>query len=211
MPLYGSLFVADGTKESLLGIWEAIIANTGVQVRTNERVESVQRNTEGQFAVTTSRGSYAARHVVLAMGKRGTPRRLGVPGEELPKVTYRLIEADDYAGKHVLVVGGGDSAVEAALALAKAGRNHVTLSYRGEAFQRARERNRSLLEEAAAAHRVRVLLSSHVDRIDPDAVTLNVNGAVEQLGNDFVFVMIGGDSPEDFLRRTGIEIVAKTL
>jgi predicted flavoprotein YhiN len=78
LPLYGTLYVADGTKEALLSVWETILANTRVRVRTNESVESVQRNTRG-FAVSTGKNVYHAPYVVLAVGKRGTPRRLGVP------------------------------------------------------------------------------------------------------------------------------------
>ncbi|HTK96238.1 MAG TPA: NAD(P)-binding domain-containing protein, partial [Terriglobales bacterium] len=108
IPLYGPLYVGDGSKEALLAVWETIIANTGVQIRTNERVESVQKNSAG-FHVLTPKGDYRARHVVLALGKRGSPRKLDVSGEELPKVAYRLIEADTYEGKDIVVVGGGDS------------------------------------------------------------------------------------------------------
>lgn len=207
IPLYGSLYVADGSKEALLAVWETIIANTGVQIHTQEKVERVQKNAAG-FHVTTARGDYRARHVVLALGKRGTPRKLGVPGEELSKVAYRLIEADSYEDKDVLVVGGGDSAIEAALALGRAGHNRVTLCHRGESFQRARQRNRDLL---VAAARIRVLLRTTVERIEPDRVLLRGPAVPLQLKNDFVFVLIGGHSPEDFLRATGVEIVEKQL
>lgn len=207
IPLYGSLYVADGSKEALLSVWETIIANTGVQIRTQEKVERVQRNSAG-FHVTTAKGDYRARHVVLALGKRGTPRKLGVPGEELSKVAYRLIEADSYEDKNVLIVGGGDSAIEAALALSRAGHNRVTLCHRRESFERARQRNRDLL---AAAARIRVLLRTTVERIEPDRVLLRGPAVPIDLPNDFVFVLIGGHSPEDFLRATGIEIVQKQL
>jgi thioredoxin reductase len=211
MPLYGNLYVADGTKEALLRVWEAIVANTGVQVHTNERVDGVKKNSEGLFVLTTSKSSYLARNVVLSLGKRGTPRRLGIRGEELPKVTYRLIEADSYQGSDVLVVGGGDSAIEAAIALSKASRNRVTLSYRGDGFQRARERNRKLLKEAETLGTVRVILNSNLKDIEVDKVQVESSGSVVTLKNDFVFVLIGGESPEDFLRKVGVEIVEKTI
>ena len=211
MPLYGNLYVADGTKETLLSVWEAIVANTGVQVRTNERVELVKKNGNGMFSIDTSKGAYSAQNVVLAIGKRGTPRRLGVPGEELPKVTYRLIEADSYEGCSVLIAGGGDSAIEAALALSKAGRNRVTLSYRGGDFQRARERNQRLLTEAEGKGVITVLRNSHVREISSNTVTAEVSGSTIRLENDFVFVLIGGESPEEFLLKLGVEIVEKTV
>lgn len=210
IPLYGSLYVADGTKETLLSVWETILANTGVKVQTKERVERVQRNGEG-FHLATPKGLYLARHVVLAMGRRGTPRRLGVPGEDLAKVSYRLIEAETYEDRDVLVVGGGDSAIEAALALSRSGKNRVTLSHRGDTFHRARERNQQRLETAEKVRGVQVLRSSNVVEIRDDSVTLDCGGARSEIPNHFVFVLVGGESPEDFLRKIGIEIVEKAL
>jgi thioredoxin reductase (NADPH) len=210
MPLYGPLYVSDGTKETLLSVWETILANTGVRVRTNERVERVKKNGQG-FVVDTTKGQYHAKNVVLALGRRGTPRRLEVPGEELAKVAYQLIEAETYEGKDILVVGGGDSAIEAALGLSKHKRNRVTLSYRGEAFQRARERNQKFLAEAEAQGQLQILRSSNVAEIQASKVQVNAAGKAVELPNDFVFILIGGSSPEDFLKRTGIEIVEKSL
>jgi thioredoxin reductase (NADPH) len=171
MPLYGNLYIADGTKESLVSVWENIIANTGVEVRTEERGLSVARKGDA-LETTTSKGVYYAKAVVLAIGKRGTPRRLGVPGEDLSKVAYRLIEAETYEDKDVLVVGGGDSAIEAALALGRSKRNRVTLSYRQDTFSRARERNQKFLAEAEAAGTVSILRKSQVREIAKGAVTL---------------------------------------
>jgi putative YpdA family bacillithiol system oxidoreductase len=211
MPLYGSLYVADGTKEALLSVWETILANTGVEVQTNERVQAIQKNADGAFVVNSAKSSYLARTVVLALGKRGTARRLNVPGEDLAKVTYRLIEADSYLGRNVLVVGGGDSAIEAALALSKADRNRVTLSYRGGQFHRVRERNHKLLKEAETRGSVKVLLNSIVTEISAHRVQLESGGSTVTVENDFVLALIGGESPEDFLRKAGVEIVEKTL
>jgi len=210
IPLYGSLYVGDGTKEALLSVWETILANTGVRVQTNERVERVRKNA-ASFQVESAKGRYHARCVVLAMGRRGTPRRLGVPGEELAKVSYRLIEADSYEGHDVLVVGGGDSAIEAALALSRSGKNRVTLSYRGEDFRRARERNQQRLAAAEKEASIRILRNSNVAEIRHDSVTLACGATPVDLSNHYVFVLIGGESPEEFLRKTGIEIVEKPL
>ena len=210
MPLYGSLYVGDGTKESLLSVWETILANTGVQVQTREAVEAILR--QGPvFQVTTSKRQYRTKNVVLALGKRGTPRKLGISGEELSKVTYRLIEADSYEDKDILLVGGGDSAIEAALALSKASRNRVTLSYRGNTFDRARERNRKMLDEAEQQGRVKILRNSQVSRIMPHCVQLVCGDRAYELPNHYVFLLLGGESPEAFLRKTGIEIVEKVI
>ncbi len=210
IPLYGALYVGDGTKEALLSVWEAIIANTGVRIRTNERVESVQKNAAG-FHVLTPRGDYRARYVVLALGKRGTPRKLGVAGEGLPKVSYRLIEAESYEDKDILIIGGGDSAIEAALALSRSGKNRVSLSYRGDSVRRARERNREQLERACREDRIQLLLNSQVRQITERQVQLDIKGRESVISNDFTFVLIGGESPEEFLRKVGIEIVEKAI
>lgn len=210
MPLYGSLYIADSTKEALLSVWESIIANTGVRIQTNTRVEGVRR-ADGFFEVMSTRGVILGRYVVLATGKRGSPRRLGVPGEDLDKVAYRLIEADTYEDKDIMVSGGGDSAIEAALALSKAGRNHVTLSYRGGRFDRARQRNQEHLEVAESQGRIRVERNSHVREILPHSAVLECGGKREELPNDFVFVLIGGESPEGLLQRIGVEIVEKSI
>ena len=209
-PLYGSLYIADGTKESLVSVWENIIHNTGVKVRTNERVEEVAR-TNGCFTVQTSLGKYKAENVVLALGKRGTPRSLEVPGEDMSKVSYRLIEAETYEGKDILVVGGGDSAIGAALALSRSNRNRVTLSYRKDDFSRARDRNQAFLKEAEDDGRLTILRSSTVKEITESSVTLSLKDGATEIPNDYIFVLIGGVSPEGFLRKTGIEIVEKTV
>lgn len=210
IPLYGTLYVGDGTKEALLSVWETIIADTGVQIRTNEKVEVVQKNSAG-FHVKTGRGDYRARFVVLALGKRGTPRKLGVEGENLPKVSYRLIEADSYEDKDILVVGGGDSAVEAALALSRSGKNRVALSYRGDSFRRARERNREQLQKAEREGRLRLILRSTIEQINAEVALLISPVGKITLPNDFVFALIGGESPDQFLKKIGIDIVEKTI
>jgi len=210
IPLYGSLYVGDGTKEALLAVWETIVTNTGVRIQTNERLERVERNRAG-FVVESPRGRYHARYVVLALGRRGSPRRVGVPGEDFSKVTYRLIEAETYQEKDVLVVGGGDSALEAALALSRAGTNRVTLCHRGADFQRARERNQQLLEATAGQGRIQVLRNSRLTTFLPQAVQLDCAGQPRELANDYVFALLGGESPEDSLRKMGIEIVEKAL
>ncbi|MDP2996117.1 MAG: NAD(P)-binding domain-containing protein [Bryobacterales bacterium] len=212
MPLYGSLYIADGAKEALLSVWETIIANTRVRIRTNERVESIRRAGDGGlFALATSKSTYEVRNVILALGKRGVPRRLGVPGEDLAKVTYRLIEAEAYENRDILIAGGGDSAIEAALAVSKRGRNRVTLAYRGDDFERARERNQQMLAQREAEGLLRVLRTTQVREILADKVRLSVRNETMELPNDFVIVVIGGESPEDFLRKTGVEIVEKAV
>jgi thioredoxin reductase/NAD-dependent dihydropyrimidine dehydrogenase PreA subunit len=210
VPLYGDLWVADGSKEALLEVWQSVIARTRIEVRTGERVEDVARE-PGRFRVRAGEREYLARAVVLALGRRGTPRRLGVPGEELEHVVYEVIEMEAFAGTRVLVVGGGDSAVETALGLANQPETTVMLSYRGRDFARVKERNRLKLEEAVARRRLTVLLESQVREIGRGSVALERGGTVENLPADWVIVRIGGEAPYPFLERIGVRIVRKEI
>jgi thioredoxin reductase (NADPH) len=159
--------------------------------------------------VQTDRGSVSARSVLLAMGRRGTPRKLDVPGEESSKVVYRLVDAQQYAGRHVLVVGGGDSALEAAIALAEQPDTTVTLSYRSEAFSRVKAKNRERLELLRDAGRLTVLLSSKVKGIEQRAVSIEHGGQVRTLPNEAVIVCAGGELPTPLLRQIGIRFETK--
>lgn len=210
VPLYGDLWVADGSKESLLQIWETIVANTGLHVRTGQRVESIVRSGD-VFRVASSSYECHARRVVLALGRRGTPRRLGVPGEETGKVFYDIAEMEDFKGRRVLVVGGGDSAIESALGLANQPDTTVHLSYRGEDFARAKERNRDKIAVALEQGRVTPLFKSQVREVRGDVVILDVDGQSMILPNDDVIVRIGGDAPYTFLQQLGIRIVQKDV
>jgi putative YpdA family bacillithiol system oxidoreductase len=209
-PLYGDLWVSDASKETLLEIWQNVIARRGLKIETGERVERVEREIGG-FRITTPTVEYRARRVVLALGRRGTPRRLGVPGEDLDKVFYDIIEMEAFAGRRVLVVGGGDSAVESALGLANQPGTAVTLSYRGAEFARIKDRNRAKLERATADGRVRVWLESQVKEIRPDVVAVEHQGRFHLEPNDVVIVRIGGEAPFPFLERCGVRIVSKEI
>jgi thioredoxin reductase len=205
LPIYGKINVSSLRKEDLLDVWKDIIAKTGIEVRTGVKVDGVVRGDDGIFDVTTSAGSIRTQAVVLAVGRRGTPRKLGVNGEEQGKVAYRLIEPDDYAGKACLVVGGGDSAVEAAVALGEVGAT-THLSYRREVFARIKPKNQERLDAAIAARRVVPLLPSTVQRIGKDDVSLKMGDEEQVITNDYVFVFVGGVLPTEFLRNAGVEI-----
>jgi thioredoxin reductase (NADPH) len=207
LPIVGKVNMQLTSKEELLEFWRGIERRTGVPIRYGERVETVTRDGDG-FVVRTTKGELRTHSVLLAVGRRGTPRKLGVPGEDLSKVVYRLIEPEQYSGQRVLVVGGGDSALEAAASLAEANAS-VALSYRGDAFQRAKTRNRERVAEAARLGRLEVLLKSQVREIAPQAVVLTQEARKLKLANDAVIVNAGGVLPTEFLKGIGIEVETK--
>ncbi len=210
VPVYGRLWLSDGSKESLLRVWETVVAETGLHLRTGQRVLDVVPSGD-LFRVVTEGREVHARRVILALGRRGTPRRLGVPGEELDKVFYDVTEMEAFQGRRVLVVGGGDSAVESALGLAHQAGTVVHLSYRGTGFTRVKERNRAKLDAAIAEGRVQPLLESTVEEIRSDIVVLATADGPRLLPNDNVIVRIGGDAPYAFLERLGIRMVQKDV
>ncbi|TFG86165.1 MAG: FAD-dependent oxidoreductase [Chromatiales bacterium] len=205
LPMVGKVRLKDTSKESLLEFWREVEADTGVRIRYGERLLSVSPEKDG-FTAVTSKGSYSVRAILLAIGRRGTPQTLGVPGEDLPKTTYRLIEPEQYRDRRVLVVGGGDSAIEAACSLADAAAADVTIAYRSAAFTRAKQRNRERVQSEAAAGRVRLLLESTVTAIEPDQVRLNHSGQTVLLPNDTVIVNAGGVLPTPFLNSMGVAV-----
>jgi len=208
LPLFGKMKFNEVSKEALLAFWQDIVKRANLRIRFNEPMQSIER-AGGGFVVKTPRGSYKAGSVLLAVGRRGSPRKLGVPGEEQSKVVYRLVDAEQYRGRRVLVVGGGDSALEAALALGEQPGTKSALSYRGKAFDRVKPKNRERLQQAAAAKRVQVLLESQVESIGARDVTLRANGKELKLPNDAVIVCAGGVLPIDLLKKVGIQFEEK--
>jgi thioredoxin reductase/NAD-dependent dihydropyrimidine dehydrogenase PreA subunit len=208
LPLVGKVQFRNTSKEELLKFWTDISKRHGLNVRYRERVETIERQ-DGVFFIKTTQGQYRASAVLLAIGRRGTPRKLGVPGEELPKVVYRLIDPEQYRGREVVVVGGGDSALEAAASVAELGDTKVILSYRGDAFQRAKSRNRERVQTASSQGRLKVMLSSQIREIHPHEVLLQQSGRELRVDNDAVIVNAGGILPNDFLRTIGIQVETK--
>ncbi len=208
LPLIGKVHFRNTSKEELLAFWTDACRNSGLDISYQERVESVSRH-DGLFVVKTSKRELRASSVLLAIGRRGTPRKLGVPGEDLSKVVYRLIDPEQYRGRRVLVVGGGDSALEAAASIAELGATPVTLSYRGEAFQRAKPRNRQRVEQASAGGQLEILLNSQVTRILADEVEIKHAGKPLVRKNDAVIISAGGVLPNDFLKSIGIRVETK--
>jgi len=191
------------SKEELLETWDRALDKTGVRVEEGVKVVGIEGE-DGAFTVVTPGDRLAAAKVVLAIGRRGTPRRLGVPGEDSEKVTYGLLDAEQYDRKRVLVVGGGDAALEAAIQIAEKVRAQVTISYRGEAFAKCREANRRKMDALVDAGRVRALLPSTVKEVRAREVILDSAGASTSIENDYVIACLGGELPVEFLKSVGV-------
>jgi len=203
-PMYGKFKKMQLSKENLLAFWDMILNRADFNVCTGEKVDDIQKGADRIFTVITNTNQYRARTVVLALGRAGEPRKLGAKGEDLPKVMYRLIEADHYINKKILVIGGGDSAVEAAMGLASQKGNQVTLSYRSERFSRIKERNATRIQEFTKSGKVRVLFNSNPVEFKPESVILEVAGQQQEIPNDFVWIFAGGTPPTAFLKKVGV-------
>lgn len=208
VPIYGKIRTGELSKEQLLALWKDIIAKAQLKVQGNEKVLGIVRD-DAKYAVKTSKRELRTRFVLLAIGRRGTPRKLGVPGEKLPKVMYRLLEPEHYHGQKILVVGGGDSAVESAVALSAQEANEVTLSYRNPVFARIKPGNQTRLNAAVKAGKLILMMESNVKEIKGNAVVLEQKGQTVTIANDSVFIFAGGILPNDFLKECGIAIETK--
>lgn len=208
LPLVGKVKLGEISKESLLEFWQDIVDRVGMPIRYGERLEKIVSIDDG-FAVRTAGADYRTRNVLLAIGRRGTPRKLAVPGEDLPKVVYRLVDPEQYRGKRVLVVGGGDSAIEAAVAIAGETGAHATLSYRGNAFGRVKPQNRERLAGAEKSGKLKVMLESSAVSIDQGHAVLEHNGGTVTIDNDAVIVCAGGILPTPMLKDIGVIVETK--
>jgi thioredoxin reductase len=207
IPIHGSLWLRDTTKEELISKWEEIIAETRLEIRSGEEVTGADKGEDGIFTVRTASGAYRSRNVILAVGTRGSPRKLGAGGETPERVEYVLTDPDAYANQCLLVVGGGDSAVEAAMSLADVPGTTVTLSYRRDAFGRIKARNKSRIEEYAGDGRIDLILSSTVSAIKPRTVVLKTAQGDKRIKNDVVFALLGAEPPTKLFESAGIRIV----
>jgi thioredoxin reductase (NADPH) len=210
-PLHGRFGKLKISKEELLRFWQKLHRQAGLKVNTSEKVEDIQREADGAFTIRSTKGRYRAWTVILALGRRGTPRKLDIKGEQLSKVMYSLIEADAYTGAKILVVGGGDSAVEAAMGLAHQKGNQVTLSYRRDAFSHIKERNAKRLPEYTKSGRLQVVFNSQPVEIREKSVLLEVAGQVREIANDYVWVFAGGTPPNEFLQQVGVQLGRRDL
>lgn len=208
LPLAGTFNFSELSKEEMIAFFEGIVEKTGLKINAGERVETVTREGD-HFEVKSTRTTYKTRTVLLTIGRRGTPRKLDVPGENQPKVVYRMIDPEQYRGQHVLVVGGGDSALEAASEIADQPGTTVTLSHRSESFSRAKLKNRERVKQAQEAGHLTVMFSSSVKRIGVNDVEVKWDDEARSFSNDAVIVCVGGILPTPFLESMGIQVETK--
>ena len=208
LPLAGKMQFKETTKEALLDFWKGVEKQTGIQVNYHEIVANVEKTGNG-FTVKTNRGEYLTDKILLSIGRRGTPRKLGIPGEDLAKVVYQLIDPEQYANQKVMIVGGGDSALEAALSIADVEGSEVSLSYRSDSFSRAKAKNRDRIEAYSAAGKINLYLSSTPTKIDADSITLDCSGKPIVLANNAIIINAGGILPTGLLKQMGIQVDTK--
>ena len=211
LPLHGKVNKTEFSKDELLELWNDVLQKNGIEIKEGEKVTSIEKNSD-HIIVKTGDKALTANAVLLAIGRRGSPRKLGINGEMCEKVSYRLIEPEHIQNKHVLVVGGGDSAIEAALALAEE-KNKVTISYRGESFARVKPKNFENISKAASSSKIEIIYNSTVKEICDKSVILGTdsNGVLSEreILNDLVYVFVGGELPNEFLQKAGIRITKK--
>jgi thioredoxin reductase/Pyruvate/2-oxoacid:ferredoxin oxidoreductase delta subunit len=209
LPLYGKVKLFETSKSALLDLWNAALSKNDITIKENTKVESITPE-NGIFNIVTLQGEHiTSKTVLLSIGRRGTPRKLGIAGEIQEKVAYRLLEPEDIKGKDIMVIGGGDSAIESALLLAD--QNKVTISYRSENFSRIKPKNKEKITEAIANGLVNVLFNTNPTSINKSSVTLATTGPGEELEikNDLVYIFAGGELPIQFLQKAGIHITKK--
>ena len=208
LPLHGKAKLFGTSKAELLDLWYAVLSKNDIDVQEHTKVESISPDGEAFMVKTNKGGEYKTQKVLLAIGRRGSPKKLGIPGEQLEKVAYRLLEPERIFNKKILVVGGGDSAVEAAIALAD--QNDVTLSYRKDKFWRIKHQNKERLNYTLGMNKLRVIHHSNLIKIENDQVMLQVGEKrATALPNDLVYIFAGGEMPVQFLKKTGVVVTKR--
>jgi len=208
LPLYGKVKLHDTSKSELLELWQKVLSENNISIRENTKVEKITGE-KGHFKLTTNAGEeLKSKNILLAIGRRGSPRKLNIPGEESEKVAYRLLEPEIIQNKNIIVVGGGDSAVEAALSVAE--QNKVILSYRKDTFNRIKPKNREKLNMAEDMGILELKYKSNLISIEKDQVTMATENEGEiNLKNDLVYIFAGGELPTQFLQEAGVEITKR--
>ncbi len=202
---HSDLKINNGIKESLLDELNEQIKNIELPIKEGVMVERIEKE-KNHFNILTSERNYKALRVILAIGKSGNSRMLNVAGEDLPKVYNRLFDPNDAKNENVLVVGGGDSAIETAIAVSHCA-NSVTLSYRKPSFARPKQQNEQILKELVKQGKVKLLLETNVKEIKENSVILSDKNKKEiEVENSMIYTMIGKELPTDFFKRSNIKM-----
>jgi len=209
MPLVGKVKFGEISKEKLLNFWLGLIKTHQLKINQNEAMLDITHHDNGTFTVKSSKNSYLTKTILLAIGRRGTPRKLDVMGEELTKVVYRLTDAEQYKDDDILVVGGGDSALEAACSIAELGHCRVSISYRNDSFNRAKQKNRQRVDALVASGDIQLFMSSKVKEITKKNVMLHIKNESINLPNSIVIICAGGVLPTPFLKKIGVQVTTK--
>lgn len=206
LPLYGKIKLFNTSKDELISLWTKVISEHNLDIREGAKVEAVIPQEDSTFKVKTAKGeAFFAHNVLIAIGRRGSPRKLGVPGEMSQKVAYRLLEPERISGKKIMVVGGGDSAVESAMLVMD--NNEVILSYRKDKFARIKPKNREKILAAIEQGKIKAMFNSNVVEIKDQSVLIKTNEEVPvEVANDLVYIFAGGVLPTKFLQDVGIEV-----
>jgi len=208
LPLYGKVKLFDTSKDELLELWNKVITEHDLEISENTKVETITPLQDNTFKVVTNNGmEFVSNYVLLATGRRGSPRKLNVPGEDSQKVAYRLLEPERITGKKVIVVGGGDSAVESAMLLME--NNEVILSYRKDKFARIKPKNKEVITKAIANKSIEGIFNSNLKSVNETSVMINVEGEDRTIENDLVYIFAGGELPTSFLQKAGVEITKR--
>jgi thioredoxin reductase (NADPH) len=207
LPLHGKVKLSETNKSELLSLWNEVLTKNSISIKEQEKVESIEKIGD-YFFIKTNKEGYTSNCVLLSIGRRGSPRKLGVPGEEKEKVYYRLLEPELIHNQNILVIGGGDSAIESALLLQEEN-NNVSISYRSDGFSRLKPKNLERINSAVTEGKIKTIFNSNVKEIHDDKVDLIQNGAEISLSNDLVFIFAGGELPTKFLEKIGITITKK--
>lgn len=209
LPLFGKIKLFETSKQQLLDLWMNVLTKNHISVKENCKVELIDAY-DGFFRLTTAAGEMvSAKYVLLAIGRRGSPRKLNVKGEDRDKVAYRLLEPENIEDKKILVVGGGDSAIEAALSLAN--KNKVIVSYRGNAFNRIKIKNSERIKVAVDEGLIDVRFNTNIISINEFDIEMEdgVLNKTELIENDLVYIFAGGELPTQFLEKAGIKITKR--
>jgi len=205
LPLKGKVKLYNTSKDELLELWNEVIEKNNLEIQENSKVERIIPLENGSFNVKTNNGKdYHTNNVLLAIGRRGSPRKLNIEGEESQKVAYRLLEPERISNKKIIVVGGGDSAIESALLLKN--ENEVIISYRKDKFSRLKPKNKENILKAQSDNALKIMFNSNISEINDSNIVVKTDDETKQIKNDLVYIFAGGELPTEFLKNSGVAI-----